>query len=402
MPYKIFISIQLIINLEMKKNPLSLKIITILLIILLINITGCLEEEPETRSDDEIENRQLEIDNISILPDWKDGDYHDYQKTAYKLKYLNLRYPDLVELFSIGKSVLNRNIWCIKIANEKSRGQKYSCVIDGTIHGSEWESGEICLYLAEYLLINYNYNKTITDIVDKSEIYLIPLLNPDGRQQDMRWNENGIDLNRNFDVHFGRLRGNNFPLGKIFGKIKFSMFELPGRGVFTNCGRYPFSEPETAALRDFMKSLDKKDLSFYVNCHTAVHVIAGTFNVYYKPEYTITKHEISVFNSYMDWINENTEYDAVYSDKFEHAGIGVAHDWVFEEFRVPSFVFELLNMDYEPWYRGGGKHDHLVHWMKASLPVLMYLIVNIENLHGWEKPKVEPSFPEGVPPVQLS
>ena len=59
---------------------------------------------------------------------------------------------------------------------------------------------------------------------------------------------------------------------------------------------YQSEKTETAALRDFMRSLDRGDLSFYVNCHTAVHLIAGTFNVYYKPEYTITKHEISVLN----------------------------------------------------------------------------------------------------------
>ena len=28
------------------------------------------------------------------------------------------------------------------------------------------------------------------------------------------------------------------------------------------------------------------------------------------------------------------------------------------------------------------KHDHLVHWMKATISFFMYLLVNIENLHN--------------------
>ena len=50
---------------------------------------------------------------------------------------------------------------------------------------------------------------------------------------------------------------------------------------------------------------------------------------------------------------------------------------------------------------GGGKHDHLVHWMKTTLPVFMYLLVNIDNLREWKTPDIQPSLPEGVPPQPL-
>jgi hypothetical protein len=84
----------------------------------------------------------------------------------------------------------------------------------------------------------------------------------------------------------------------------------------------------------------------------------------------------------------------------EYKASGTAMDWCYKEFRIPSFTFEILSQDYEP-AAGGGKHDNLVHWMKTTLPVFMYLLVNIEHLHNWEKPDLQPPLPEGVPPEPL-
>ncbi len=376
------------------------KFFVMLMVLLLLPLTGCLEQIEE-KSFDEVDLSKVQFDKEVILPNWQDEEYHDYQATTQKLKDLNKDYPFLVNVFSIGKSVLNRDIWCIRITNEENTKQKYSCVIDGCIHGNEWEAGELCLYLADYLLVNFGENKTITEMLNNSEIYIIPLLNPDGRENDERYNENGIDLNRNFDVHFGRWKGGSFRLGKIFGFIKIPMINLPRKGIYTNSGRKAFSEPETAALRDFMKSLESDKLSFYVNCHTAVHAFLSVINIPYRPEFTATEHEKNVLNSALYWAEENTEYQIMPVDEYDIYGGGVAHHWVFKEFRIPSFCYEILSQDYEPGYKGGGPHDNLVHWMKASLPVLMYLLTNIKNLNEWKIPDINPYLPDGVPPESI-
>lgn len=365
-------------------------------------LSGCIEE-------DQIQEEQVkkpvyleQIDSPALLPNWKDGNYHDYYGTSRILREFNERDPNLVYLFSIGKSVLNRDIWCIRITNEKAGNSKLSCLIDGCIHGSEWESGEACLYFAEYLLINFNENKTITSLLNKTEVYIVPLLNPDGRQEDVRHNENGIDLNRNFDAHFGRLRGKNYRLGKLLGFIKIPQIRTPRQGTFTNCGRHPFSEPETQAIRDLMKTLNYRDFSFYVNCHTAVHTFAGPSNVDHKPEFKLTFNERRIINVVLDWVVRNTEYGAFRWGIKNYFGNGNAFDWCFKEFHIPSFIFEILSLEYEPGYgKSKGKHDHLVHWMKTTLPVFMYLLVNIENLHQWRTPDIQPSLPEGIPPPPL-
>lgn len=79
---------------------------------------------------------------------------------------------------------------------------------------------------------------------------------------------------------------------------------------------------------------------------------------------------------------------------------GEETDWCFKEFCIPSFTFEILSADYEP-FEGGGKHDNLVHWMQTTLPVFMYLLVNIDNLRLWRTPDIQPLLPEGVPPEPL-
>ena len=133
-------------------------------ILLSVTLTGCIEEEKNPKEIEHIQITNIQGDQKSILPDWRDGEYHDYYVTTQMLNDFNDNYPDLVNVFSIGESVLGRNIWCIRITNKNNYEIKSSCLIDGCIHGHEWEGGEACLYLAEYLLINYGDNATITNI----------------------------------------------------------------------------------------------------------------------------------------------------------------------------------------------------------------------------------------------
>ena len=121
-----------------------------------------------------------------------------------------------------------------------------------------------------------------------------------------------------------------------------------------------------------------------------------------KPEFIATDNEIKVLKASLKWINENTEYKVVYPDDFSFAGAGWANHWIFKEFRVPSFCFEILSIDYEPGYEGGGSHNQLVHWMKTTLPVFIYLLVNIENLYNWETPNIQPPLSGGVLPAPLN
>ena len=381
----------------MNKELTHIKVVFLGFILVIGIFSGCIESQGTCDSSETKAINLIKLDEPSILPDWEDGDYHDYSDTVNLLNIFNSKYPELVDIFKIGTSVLGKDILCIRISNSRNSSEKFSCLIDGCIHGSEWESGEACLYLSEYLLINFRNNPTISNILNKTIIYIVPLLNPDGRDNDDRFNENGIDLNRNFDVDFGRLRGHVMPLGKVLGR-KIPYLSFPRLNLwFTNSGRRPFSEPETQAIRSFMKVLDTERFSFYMNCHTATHSINTPWSAF-KPPFELTTQETVVYDKIRRWVSENTEYE---NRPLWYEASGTSPDWCHKEFRIPSVTFEILSMDYEPG-SGGGRHDSLVHWMKTTLPVFLFMLENTENLYYWEIPDIEPVLPEGVPPDPLN
>ena len=384
----------------MNKKLKQTIVLFLFFILLVVIFSGCFENEQKSE-EEALLVPDVKLDQPSILPDWKDGEYHDYYDTIQMLNFFDEQYPDLVNIFSIGKSVLGKDICCIRLTNENNTKPKLSCLIDGCIHGDEWEAGDACLYLAEYLLINFDNNETITNILNSSKIYIVPILNPDGREADERFTDNGVDPNRNFDVFFGKIRGKSFRLGKLFGIIKIPVIKFFSKNPMIylwNSGRFPFSEPETQAIRDLMNDLDIQDFSFYVNCHTALHTIVMPW-LAYKPPFEMTSNEKNVFDHVVEWIVDNTEYEAFRGEGYEYKTGGDAMDWCFKTFRIPSFTFEICSIDYDPWF--GGKHDSLVHWMKSTLPFFMYLFVNIDNLHQWKTPDIQPSLPEGIPPEPL-
>ncbi len=380
----------------MDKKSLKIKVLFFLLILIITSFVGCTESNIVEEKNN-IVKTDLKENYSLILPDWEDGEYHDYYGTVDKLEELNKKYPNETSLLSIGKSILGKDIWCVKITDENCSKIKSSCLIDGCIHGNEWESGESCLYLAEYLLINFGRNSSITHILENSEIYIVPLMNPDGRQDNKRWNNNGIDLNRNFDIFFGKIRGRCIPLGKLFGFIKIPYIRFPRLGIwFSNSGRRPFSEPESESIRLLTNKISIRDFSFYINCHTAVHTISAAW-LTHKPPFELSTKEKKLATYVLDWVEENTEYES-FRQPIKVGG--TVTDWCFKEFHIPSFCFEILAKDYEP-FMGEGKHDNLVHWMKTTLPFFMFLIVNMDNLRQWKIPQNQPILPEGVPPIPI-
>ncbi len=185
------------------------------------------------------------------------GQYHTYAETEALLGTLVSTYPAIAKKSIVGTSLQGRFITALKISDNVAVDEDEPEVLYmGDHHARELMSVEIPLLFAQYLCQNYGVNPTVTNYVDTREIYVIPMVNPDGHfyvQQNHAgspnswWRKNrrdnldgffGVDLNRNYSYQWG------------YDDIGSS----PQTSSDVYRGPYEFSEPETQAIRNFVDS----------------------------------------------------------------------------------------------------------------------------------------------------
>ncbi|MGD2251599.1 MAG: M14 family metallopeptidase [Anaerolineales bacterium] len=152
--------------------------------------------------------------------------------------------------FTIGTSVLGRPLEAYRIG----KGPIARAIIGGIHGGYEWNTTVLVNQLIEYFWASPEL------VPSEVTLYLIPCANPDGAAAGTdrvhgRMNANGVDLNRNWDYEWQSVASHG---------------PWPVSG-----GTAPFSEPETAALRDFILSRGIQAAIFYHSALSAVFSGAG-------------------------------------------------------------------------------------------------------------------------------
>ncbi len=102
---------------------------------------------------------------------------YDYKKLTDDLKNLHSKN---IEIFSIGKSTMGKDIRCIKIGNGPRE-----LVLNGAHHGLEYITSAFLMKFSDEYIKSADENKAFFDIypnglLDKITIYIIPMVNPDG------------------------------------------------------------------------------------------------------------------------------------------------------------------------------------------------------------------------------
>lgn len=92
------------------------------------------------------------------------------------------KYPDLIDLYEVGKSYENRPIFQMTFTNKKTGKDtdKPAAFFEGGRHSGEVTGTESVMFLAKYLLDNYGKDPEVTHLLDTKTIYLKPINNPDG------------------------------------------------------------------------------------------------------------------------------------------------------------------------------------------------------------------------------
>lgn len=146
--------------------------------------------------------------------------YHNYKSLTEFMKKMTDQYPQISRLHSVGKSVLNRDLWAIEISDnvdtEELEEPKFKYV--GNMHGNEVVGRQILIYLIQFLLENYQKDERVTKLIDNVDIFIMPSMNPDGFETAVegqcngevgRPNAHSVDLNRNFPDQFDSNSGHN-------------------------------------------------------------------------------------------------------------------------------------------------------------------------------------------------
>ncbi len=125
--------------------------------------------------------------------------YPTFSEMETWLQDMETSYPGLCDLFSIGQSTNGRDLWVMKISdNAGTEEAEPEFKYIGAMHGNETLCVPLLLNLIEHLLANYGSDPAITAMVDNREIFIMPLMNPDGYVSGSRYNAQGRDLNRDF------------------------------------------------------------------------------------------------------------------------------------------------------------------------------------------------------------
>lgn len=108
--------------------------------------------------------------------------YYHYDELTACLRQMVQAQPDRAQLSSIGRSHEGRDIWALTITSSATGADldKPGFYVDGNIHGSEVTASMTALYFAWRLLSDYGHDGQITRLVDENSFYIIPAVSPDG------------------------------------------------------------------------------------------------------------------------------------------------------------------------------------------------------------------------------
>ena len=305
----------------------------------------------------------------SILQGGLNGDYHSYVELEADLQALERAYPQIARLYTIGLTLENRKIYALKISDNVGLDEAEAEILFlGCHHAREWISVEVPFLLARHLLENYASDPAVRRLVDRSELWLVPLVNPDGLEYTTHfyryWRKNrrlnadgsfGVDLNRNYDYAWGFDDQGSSP--------------EPASEIYR--GTAPFSEPEAQAVRDLFEGRHFRALISY-HSYAQVILYPWGYTTALTDQEPLHRTLAAEMSALMEAVNGRV-YAFGPSAVSSYLTNGDTTDWVFGISGIPAFTIELPPID----QLGGGffnAEKDIAPIFKENLPAALFLI----------------------------
>jgi len=217
--------------------------------------------------------------------------YFTYDEMTQYLHQLTQNHSDILSLTSIGTTYQGRDIWMVKLSdNVNEEEDEPGVLLMGAHHGNEKPAYEVLLYFLEHITTTYDKKNTDDDndqqinedpidgvdndndgqldedpsedrvrtVINNTEIYIVPMVNPDGVVANTRKNKAppyGVDLNRNYDYKWFFYR--------IFPTHYYDEWTSREDSQIYR-GPEPFSENESQAIKNLVET---RDISISLSYH---------------------------------------------------------------------------------------------------------------------------------------
>ncbi len=334
--------------------------------------------------------------------------YYNYAELTDLVEDLQNKFPDIFSYQSIGTTYEGRDIWSVKISDNVSFDEDEAEVLFmGGVHGNEKPGYQAVIYTLKSIVENYtcpNVNNSFTsrimDIVDNSEIFFIPMVNPDGVEANTRKNKKpndcilgeslfcGVDVNRNYAYKWYETDNNSFKY--VYGHFRINelirtplMYVLNNFPAFllkttvmnpsldflsllpyykggTYRGEYPFSENESRAVKEFVENRS-------ICISADYHIFSG--KILYPWSWTEESAEDKdIFLYISENISKINGYNNTQSGLWYYTP-GCCSDWMYANHDVIPFIIEL-------WDPTDGLFD-LIRKEKLEEMCKTHLLVNL-------------------------
>ena len=117
------------------------------------------------------------------MKDEETNKYHSYAQVQSEFSQYEIMYPNLAKLHSIGQSALGKELFVLQISKDVEKPRKLGKPMFkwvANMHGNEAVGRQMVMFMAKYLLVNYGKDSRVTGLVDTTDLWLMPSMNPDG------------------------------------------------------------------------------------------------------------------------------------------------------------------------------------------------------------------------------
>jgi hypothetical protein len=286
------------------------------------------------------------------------GAYTTYTEMITQINGYAATYPNLAQVSTLPPLThQGRQIYALKISDNVAVDEdEPEVLIIGNHHARELITVMIPLAIADSLLTSYGSDPQFTEWVNEREIWIVPVLNPDGFEyvefNDVNWRKNrrnngggifGVDLNRNYDYQWGH---------DNIGSSNFSSSE-------TYRGPSAASEPEIQAIQNFVNA---HQFRMSISYHSYGNL--WLWPVGFKPALTVDQ---DIFSGYGTQVESLNGYDAGNpASSTIYLTNGSSDDWLYHspahnkifgmtpevgggsdgfyppEFRIPALILENM------------------------------------------------------------